>query len=217
MLLQLPWRGANGSTAGNIRTPPVAATSPLASFEDGFPAVTFIDQTLGGVPPDGADMNGVLNQITQLLLWANAGGQWPYNATVATAIGGYPIGAILQLTGGPTVRCTSAGNMNDPNSDLTGWASLDDVHMHSLNPDILTGNGYDQGDMIHLADGTTLVIATAGAVHTNPDTDMTGWAVVNRGLPPTAHQHNATDINFVDGSNTYKLSVVSGVLTQSLV
>jgi len=123
-LIQLPWRGRNGVNAGLLNVVPVDAVGSgnSASFADGFPIQTMVSPDLGGVPPSGADINGLLNQLTALMLWDNAGGQWRYNAALAAAIGGYPIGATLQLSdNATTVLCTSAGNLNDPNSNLNGW------------------------------------------------------------------------------------------------
>jgi hypothetical protein len=49
----------------------------------------------------------------------------PFNAAVASAIGGYPLGAILQMNNGSgLVQSTVAGNTQDPNVSMTGWQTV---------------------------------------------------------------------------------------------
>ena len=118
------------ASSGAKNVIPTASASPLASLVDGFPAVTMQPLTSGGIPPEGQDMNGILNWITTLLAWANAGGLFPFNADLATAMSGYHKGAVLILNDGVTiVRNTSAGNTVDPNSALTNWVEIAGTHI----------------------------------------------------------------------------------------
>jgi hypothetical protein len=52
-----------------------------------------------------------------------------FDATLAAAVGGYPVGATLTLNDGYTVvRCNIANTTNDPNAGLwegCGWAAVD--------------------------------------------------------------------------------------------
>ena len=113
------WCSGDNLTKGLINTVPVSSASPLASWQDGFPIATFNSEEGEGVPPSGADVNGVLNQMSALLAWLNRGGQWKYNSGVTE---GYPQGALLQLNDNlTTVICTTSGNTNNPNSNMTGW------------------------------------------------------------------------------------------------
>lgn len=122
-LMPLPFRGVNGPNAGLITTIPTASVPNAASLEDGFPISTMTPEGVGGVPPRGADMNGILNWITTFQAWVNAGGRFPFDATFAAAVGGYPLGAVVQLNAGLTdVISTVADNMTDPNASMTGWA-----------------------------------------------------------------------------------------------
>jgi hypothetical protein len=114
------WCSGSGGTKGLIASIPAGASSPNASLNDGFPLITMT--YAGGQPPKGADMNGILNWITQYCVWVNGGGQFPFNATFASAPG-YAIGAVVQLTGGLSSYVNlAANNTNDPNSVLTNWA-----------------------------------------------------------------------------------------------
>lgn len=114
------WCSGSGGTKGLIASIPAGASSPNASLNDGFPLITMT--YAGGQPPKGADMNGILNWITQYCVWINGGGQFPFNATYA-GTPGYAVGAVVQLTSGLSSYVNlAANNTNDPNSVLTNWA-----------------------------------------------------------------------------------------------
>lgn len=93
---------ANSAGAGYITTIPEASQIPItpgrASLTTGFPPLTFLPVGSGGVPPFGADMNGLMKQVTQWSRWQAAAGPVPYDGTFSTAIGGYPKGALVGAT-----------------------------------------------------------------------------------------------------------------------
>lgn len=114
---------ANSGLKNSI--PQSATGSNLASLEEGFPAVTMAAVADGGTPPQGQDFNGILNQVTNQLRYSQAGGLYPYDATFCTAIGGYPLGAILMSADGSKLwQNQVAGNTNNPDSDDTNWTEL---------------------------------------------------------------------------------------------
>ena len=125
--IPLPFAYAAGGSYKN--TIPVASqigiTNGKASLTDGFPPLTFQAISSGGVPPFGADFNGILNEITAIQQWQEAGGFFPYDSTFSTAIGGYPKGAILQAAafGGLWVS-TAENNTSNPDTGGAGWTSL---------------------------------------------------------------------------------------------
>jgi hypothetical protein len=100
----------------------IGITNGAASFNDGFPPLTFLPLTAGGVPPFGADFNGILNMITQTVLWVQSGGKFGYNAAFQTAVGGYPKGAVL-LRGDLSGFWFNAvdGNETNPDAGGAGW------------------------------------------------------------------------------------------------
>jgi len=51
--------------------------------------------TEGGIPPQGKDFNGILNEISSHTVWTNAGGTYKFNGELSNAIGGYAKGAVL--------------------------------------------------------------------------------------------------------------------------
>ena len=143
-LITTVWRGNPSSpTAGLLNNISQVASSPNASWADGFCAANMTPISAGGVPPFGGDMNGILNAITTQLQYINAGGQFPFSSALAAAIGGYQPGMIVQLASGLTsVVCTSANNMNNPNTNMTGWVP---EGTYAPNGQILFGNAFGTG------------------------------------------------------------------------
>lgn len=97
-----------------------------ASYTDGFPPLTRTPIAAGGIPPFGTDFNGVLNDITSAIRWAQAGGGYGYDSTFSSGVSGYPVGARLaNSTGDGYWLNTVDGNTNNPEtaaaSPLTGW------------------------------------------------------------------------------------------------
>lgn len=120
---KIPVPFADSGTKNTIPVPSqIGITAGAASFTTGFPPLTFTPIAAGGVPPFGADFNGVLNAITQALRWTNAGGQYVYDSTFATSIGGYPKGAWLQkATLDGFWMSTADNNTADPDASGAGW------------------------------------------------------------------------------------------------
>lgn len=93
----IPVPFANSGMKDNI--PKVKSTSmsdEKASWETGFPEATMLPVYAGGLPPDGKDFNGVLNQISENIVFQSKGGRYKFDPDFALSIGGYPKGATLQ-------------------------------------------------------------------------------------------------------------------------
>lgn len=118
------------ATNGTKNTIPAASqigvTPGAASLNDGFPPLTFTPIAAGGVPPAGADFNGILNLLSQTIRWQNAGGLFGYNAAFATDanVGGYPRGALLLRSdqSGAWLNQTD-NNTTNPDTGGAGWAA----------------------------------------------------------------------------------------------
>ncbi|WP_413534361.1 hypothetical protein [Rahnella inusitata] len=119
--------GANGQREDLLPTTP--AGDNTASYDAGFPPVTMILKAAGGLPPKGQDMNQILFELSAIARWMNAGASYPFDATFASAVGGYPKGAVLP-------NSTSTGywmNQTENNSSTpetsatvnTGWVPVD--------------------------------------------------------------------------------------------
>lgn len=121
----------------------ISITKGAASFNDGFPPLTMTSPLKGGIPPFGADINGILFMLSQIARWLMTGGSLVYDATFTTDpnIGGYPAGAVL-------LRADAQGTLqgfwlntkddNETNPDATDGSSLGWV---SLNADWTASSG----------------------------------------------------------------------------
>lgn len=136
-----------GNAAANIRSIP--ATSQIgiqagaASLPDGFPPLCFQPTGSGGVPPFGQDFNGLLKQVTQWSQWEAAGGPVQYDAAFATAIGGYPNGAVLQQLNTPGAYWVNQVDNNSSNPDTGGanWVSWTVANLKASAIEFQIGDG----------------------------------------------------------------------------
>lgn len=97
-----------------------------AGYDAGFGAINMTPKTAGGIPPFGQDFNGIFFDVTTALQYLEAGGSFPYNSTFSTAIGGYPLGAIVSRTDGSGLwRNTVANNTTNPETFGAGWQPED--------------------------------------------------------------------------------------------
>lgn len=115
------------ATGTYIRTVPQTTADPAAaSFTLGFPPQTFTDEGAGGTPPDGRDFNGILNHLSGWCRWLMAGGPIAYDSAFQTAIGGYPLGAIVlsTVTAGLKFRSITENNTTNPDSGGAGWVKV---------------------------------------------------------------------------------------------
>jgi len=161
--IQIPF--ANGAGGAYVRTVPVPSQIGIqngaASYTDGFPPLNFTPVNAGGVPPFGADMNGVLRDVSAHARWWAAGGPVYYDGTYQTAIGGYPGGAIVQsatVTGKLWVSIVD-NNLTNPDTGGAGW-----IHPNSTVYAPLTGTG---------ASGTWGINITGNAATANSATSAT--------------------------------------------
>ena len=114
------------ANAGAKNTIPVASqigiTPGAASYTDGFPPLTLTPVASGGIPPYGADFNGILNAITTIQKWQSGGGLFQYDATWSSTNGGYPQGAwLLKATGTGFWVNLVDNNTTNPDSSGANW------------------------------------------------------------------------------------------------
>ncbi len=129
--VRFPVPFASSAGAGYIRAIPTphqtaTTTDAPASLHDGFPPETFTPLSSGGIPPSGADINGILNQLSAWARWMAAGVPAIYDSGFAAAIGGYPQNAILaSSTTGRLWQSTVDNNATDPDGvGASGWVSF---------------------------------------------------------------------------------------------
>lgn len=112
--------------------PESTGTLGLASWNEGFPAITSVPFSEGGLAPKRADFNGVFNALSAATVWQQQGGLWAYDNTTD-----YEVGNVVFYNGG-LYKCITA---NGPSSavkspiDATVWDAI-----ISASGGILTGN-----------------------------------------------------------------------------
>jgi hypothetical protein len=169
------------AAAGSFIQVPIPDTTVVAgraSFENGFPPVTFQEKVAGGIPPNGADFNGILYQVTSYLVAVQAGQTPKYNGTVSTALGGYQKGAVLAMADdtGLWISLVDA-NTADPDAGSANWAPLyryDYTEKNSLTGGVVT---------LSFAEACAPVIVLAGALVANLQLVLPNlkqeWRIVN--------------------------------------
>ena len=118
-----PW-----ATSGLKNTIPQNAdpVNGLAGYDQGFPPINMQPKTAGGIPPFGQDFNGVFFDLTRAVQFQQAGGSFPYDSAWATAVGGYPVGALVSRSDNSGMwRNTVANNVSNPESGGAGWQPED--------------------------------------------------------------------------------------------
>ncbi|MCK3367767.1 phage tail protein, partial [Escherichia coli] len=157
--------GVNGQRVAILPTTPAGDNS--ASYELGFPPITMILKSAGGLPPKGQDMNQILYELSALGRWSSTGALNTFDSEFASEISGYPSGAMLISNDGERIFInTTEGNLSDPNSNGTGWK------------DILSYLG--------LGDGSALPVGVP--VPWPSATPPTGWLKCN-GAPFSAEEY----------------------------
>ncbi len=97
----------------------IGVNAGYASLTDGFVPLNMTDINVGGIPPFGQDMNGILYAATSAIQWLQAGQRPIYNSQFAIDIGGYPQKAVLGNSAG-TYLWTSTADSNLTNPDAAG-------------------------------------------------------------------------------------------------
>ncbi|WP_333496871.1 gp53-like domain-containing protein [Kluyvera sp. CHPC 1.251] len=122
----------------NGQREPILATTPAgdntASYDQGFPPITMILKSAGGLPPKGQDMNQILFELSSLARWSSTGALNGYDHAFSSAIGGYPKGSLVAGSDGVTIFQSTVDNNNvDPNSDSTGWINFTSAYLRVAN------------------------------------------------------------------------------------
>lgn len=89
-----------------------------ASWKAGFPPDTRLPKDVGGEAPDGLDFNGILNVLSQAIVFLQKGNAYQFDAIMAP----YPVGALVRSNDNlTTYQSAVPNNSNNPNSNMTGW------------------------------------------------------------------------------------------------
>ena len=105
---------------GDKNTIPNAATgSNLASLQEGFPAITGLPISQGGIPPERQDFNGAMNLNSQFYFAFQNGWLPTFSQNVSDAIGGYPQGAVLWYQSSDGLQILQSAIPNNTNNFIT--------------------------------------------------------------------------------------------------
>ena len=215
---------ANAGTKNAIPTPSQITIKPgAASFTDGFPPVTFQPLGSGGVPPFGADFNGILYDLSSAQRWQQAGGVYGFDPTFASGIGGYPKGAMLKRADNLGYWLNTAdANSANPDTGGAGWIA---VRANAGSTSIAMAAGNNTPTAAQLAAQTllltgapataaTLVLPlTAGGQWIVSNTTTGAGAVNVQGATGSgvAVQQGAALMVYTDGTNFYAVAApISG-------
>lgn len=107
-----------------------------ASLSLGFPPETMVPKVSGGIPPSGKDFNGILNELSSMGRWANAGAGYQFDDVFASAIGGYPAGAKIPNSENSGFWLNTVdNNLDNPevtDGRLTGWVPAENYGIATL-------------------------------------------------------------------------------------
>lgn len=111
-------QGATGSLINAVPLVPYGGQpAGQTAYSTGFTITNFTPIASGGIPPWGADMNGLLNAATLAQIYLQAGYVYPFNATFSSGVGGYPNGARVAYANGlGTWISTADSNTTNPDT-----------------------------------------------------------------------------------------------------
>lgn len=116
------------AASGDKNTIPESTeTTGLASWSEGFPAITSTPFSEGGIAPKRADFNGIFNALSLAIVWQQQGGFYAYDATT-----GYEVGNVVEYNN-DLYKCITAngpGSTVKAPTDTTVWSKVmtaDDV------------------------------------------------------------------------------------------
>lgn len=174
--------------------PESTETTGLASWREGFPAITSTPFSEGGIAPKRADFNGIFNALSQAVMWMQQGGVYVYDADTD-----YEAGNVVLDAGGLYVA--NAGNgpssvVVQPSTDTTG------VTWKLLRLDLATQSsaGYMSAtDKVKL-DG--LENATFDADTWKVIKDPSGWMCQSSTQNLTVNSSGLVTVTFAEGFST---------------
>jgi hypothetical protein len=174
---------ASGTGAGPVNTVPLTpgATPGTASYQTGFTSVNMEPIASGGIPPFGADFNGVFKDETIARIWQQSGYTYSFDSAFASNanIGGYPAGSALLMGSGKGLWLNQTDNntASPDASGSTGWLGIPAAGSYTLS----TTGGTKTPDPSLLGVTTILVTGTltSNATVVLPLSAGSRWIIAN--------------------------------------
>lgn len=119
--------------------PESTGTLGLASWNEGFPAITSVPFAEGGLAPKRADFNGIFNALSAATVWNQQGGVYTYDNTTDYEVGN------LAFSDGTIYQCITANgpssSVKNPKNNVSFWLPV--VTLYSQNLTWTVGSGGD--------------------------------------------------------------------------
>lgn len=200
-----PW-----ASSGTKNTIPDAAVVPdvgVASYPIGFTPLNATPLTAGGVPVSEGDMNGVLNDVTDILSQNAQGIYFTYDSSYATAISGYPVNAVLAKSGaiGHWLNIT-AGNTANPDTGGAGWIDF--------SPKAIQNNSLNHATAAGTADAITATYSPAYAAWADGMTFFVKITAANTTTTPTVSTNGLAAKTIVFGNG---IAVKANMLSVGMI
>lgn len=121
-MVQIPFCNTGNKNA--IQLTQQAGQDPEdATYQDGFPPVTMLNEDAGGLPPKGLDFNGIFYELSSPIAHYCRGDRIQFDADYAAAIGGYAKGWVVASNDYQKDYISLVdNNLADPNGTNTTWA-----------------------------------------------------------------------------------------------
>lgn len=121
-MVQIPFCNTGNKNA--IQLTQQAGQDPEdATYQDGFPPVTMLNEDAGGLPPKGLDFNGIFYELSSPIAHYCRGDRIQFDAIYADAIGGYAKGWVVASNDYQKDYISLVdNNLADPNGTNTTWA-----------------------------------------------------------------------------------------------
>nr|DAN04632.1 MAG TPA: tail fiber protein [Caudoviricetes sp.] len=121
-MVQIPFCNTGNKNA--IQLTQQAGQDPEdATYQEGFPPVTMLNEDAGGLPPKGLDFNGIFYELSSPIAHYCRGDRIQFDATYAAAIGGYAKGWVVASNDYQKDYISLVdNNLADPNGTNTTWA-----------------------------------------------------------------------------------------------
>ena len=121
-MVQIPFCNTGNKNA--IQLTQQAGQDPEdATYQEGFPPVTMLNEDAGGLPPKGLDFNGIFYELSSPIAHYCRGDRIQFDAAYAAAIGGYAKGWVVASNDYQKDYISLVdNNLADPNGTNTTWA-----------------------------------------------------------------------------------------------